>query len=118
MLTSAPPPLPLPCHATLQPPSDDLTVSDANSAWLAQRYALQPGYVAALKQVFGTEARPLTSADAVNGWVAEATHDKISSIVDDGMIKQVHPLDTTSNVRNQYTPTVPLRNTPHCTLFL
>lgn len=45
-----------------QPPSDDLTVADANSAWLARRYRLQPAYAAALKDAFGTAAQPLTGA--------------------------------------------------------
>ncbi|KAL4429192.1 hypothetical protein ABPG77_010171 [Micractinium sp. CCAP 211/92] len=66
----------------VKPPSEDLTVSDANSAWLAQRYQLLPEYAQALKAVFGTAAQPLTSADAVNSWVLEATHGKIKSIVD------------------------------------
>lgn len=68
--------------ALVKPPSEDLTVSDANSAWLAQRYQLLPEYAQSLKAVFGTAAQPLTSAEAVNGWVSEATHGKIQSIVD------------------------------------
>ncbi|KAL4443399.1 hypothetical protein ABPG75_011136 [Micractinium tetrahymenae] len=74
--------------ALVKPPSEDLTVSDANSAWLAQRYQLLPEYAQALKAVFGTAAQPLTSADAVNGWVSEATHGKIKSIVDQQAVAQ------------------------------
>lgn len=74
--------------ALVKPPSEDLTVSDANSAWLAQKYQLLPEYAQTLKAVFGTAAQPLTSADAVNGWVSDATHGKIKSIVDQQMVAQ------------------------------
>lgn len=132
----------------MQEPTEDLSVSDANSAWLAQvwpasavarlcrsaasvlladaamparcaypaclsshlaacsptaafpptaslpalipqKYTLQPGYAAALQQAFGAHVAPLTTAAAVNAWVAEATKGKISGIVDEGTVSQV-----------------------------
>lgn len=74
--------------ALVKEPSEDLTVSDANSAWLRKELALQPGYAQALQEAFGAVARPLTSAAAVNSWVSEATRGKISSIVDEDAVRQ------------------------------
>ena len=54
-----------------------------------QRYQLLPEYAQSLKAVFGTAAQPLTSAEAVNGWVSEATHGKIQSIVDQQAVARV-----------------------------
>ena len=74
----------------LQAPSADLTVSAANSVWLRESYGLQPAYVAALERYFGAgAARRLASAAAVNSWVSEATHEKITEIVDDSAVEQV-----------------------------
>lgn len=73
-------------------PSDDLAVADANSAWVAPRYALQQRYAAALRAAFGAEAAPLTGAAAINDWVSAATRGKISSIVDDAGVSQVRSI--------------------------
>ena len=48
-----------------------------------QSYQFQPDYAAALQRVFQAEARPLTTAANINGWVATATNDKITSILAD-----------------------------------
>jgi hypothetical protein len=70
-------------------PSDNLAVADANSVWVAPRYALQQRYAAALRAAFAAQAAPLTGAAAVNDWVHAATRGKISSIVDDAAVSQV-----------------------------
>lgn len=74
--------------ALLQPPTADLTVADANSAWLAPRAALQPAYAAALQAGFGAKAAPIASAAEINGWVSEATRGCIKEIVDEGAVRQ------------------------------
>ncbi|KAI7837490.1 hypothetical protein COHA_008681 [Chlorella ohadii] len=75
-------------QALVKPPTDDLTVADANSAWLALRYRLQARYAATLKDAFGAEAAPLQSAAVVNGWVDQATRGKITEIIDEGIARQ------------------------------
>lgn len=74
--------------ALVKEPTDDLTVSDANSAWLHQKYGLQAPYARALQSAFGAQAAPLTTAAAINAWVSEATRGKITGIVDDGAVSQ------------------------------
>ena len=61
----------------------NLTVSDANSAWVAPSFPILDSYVAALKTYYNAEAYPLTNATAINNWVANATNDKITTIIDD-----------------------------------
>jgi serine protease inhibitor len=78
----------------LQEASEELTVSDANSAWLARRYRLQPQYSQALQAAFGAAAAPLTSAAAVNDWVSKATRGKIQAVIDEAMVQQVCSLTT------------------------
>lgn len=76
-------------HSQAQPPTEDITVADANSAWLHSRYSLQPGFAEALQAAFGVDAaRPLTTAAAINGWVSDATRGKIKDIVDEGAVAQ------------------------------
>ncbi|PSC75539.1 ase inhibitor I4 serpin [Micractinium conductrix] len=72
----------------VKPPSDDLTVSDANSVWVNAKYALQPGFAEALRGAFDALAAPLTGAAAVNQWVAQETRDKIQSIVTEDVAAQ------------------------------
>lgn len=55
-------------------PSDsNLTVSIANSAWLDQRYALQPAFLAALQQYYAAQAAPITTAEVrcCEGWLGD-----------------------------------------------
>ena len=47
-----------------------------------QSYQFQPDYAAALQRMFQAEAHPLTTTNAINRWVATATRDKITSILD------------------------------------
>lgn len=66
----------------------NLTVADANSAWVAQRYSLQPGYSQALSKYFSAQVQPITTAQVVNDWVSTATRGKITRIVDDDALRQ------------------------------
>lgn len=63
---------------------DNLTVSDANSAWINPGLTLLDSYKTALATYYGAIARPLTSAATVNAWVDEATRGRIPSIIDEG----------------------------------
>lgn len=62
-------------------------MSDANSAWVGQGTELLAPYKDALASLFNADARQLTSAAEVNSWVAKATHDKIQTIIDDGVVR-------------------------------
>jgi serpin B len=61
----------------------NLTVSDANSAWVSPSLQLLDSYVDALKEYYFAEAWPLTSAAEVNSWVDEATRGKITNLIDE-----------------------------------
>ncbi|KAL4529344.1 hypothetical protein Ndes2526A_g04137 [Nannochloris sp. 'desiccata'] len=65
-----------------------LTISDANSAWVKKDLQLLDAYVTALETYFNAQARPLTGASEVNSWVSEATHGKITDIIDEGAAHQ------------------------------
>lgn len=61
-------------------------VEIVNSLWARQGIDLDPGYVARIEQGFSGQARTLDfsspqAAPTINGWVADATHGKIPSIV-------------------------------------
>jgi serine protease inhibitor len=49
---------------------------------------LLDAYVKTLETYFKAQARPLTGASEVNSWVSEATHGKITEIIDDGAAQQ------------------------------
>jgi len=61
----------------------NLTVSDANSAWVSPSFQLLDSYVNALEEYYFAEARPLTSAAEVNSWVEAATRGKITNLIDE-----------------------------------
>ena len=63
-------------------------MTDANSAWVGRGLELLPAFQDALKERFHAAARPLASAAEVNAWVAAATRDKITSIIDEGVARQ------------------------------
>ncbi len=42
---------------------ENLTVADANSVWVAQRYALQQQYSQALAEYFQAQVEPITTAE-------------------------------------------------------
>lgn len=65
-----------------------LTLSDANSAWVKPDVQLLESYVTSLRQLFSAGAFNLESASAVNGWVSENTGGKITSILDESIVRQ------------------------------
>lgn len=75
-------------NAVVMESSQDVTMEEANSAWVSPSIQLLEDYIHALKVLFSAEVRKLESAGIVNSWVAKATHDKITSIVDDGTVAQ------------------------------
>nr|WP_239587965.1 serpin family protein [Gracilibacillus alcaliphilus] len=65
---------------------DDLELSLANSLWLNESFTLQPTYQEQMKEQYLAQIEPLTTAEAINNWIAEQTNDRI-----DQMIDQVDP---------------------------
>ena len=65
-----------------------LSITDANSAWVKNDIELLDSYVKTLQTYFNAQARRLTGAQVVNSWVNEATHGKISNIIDDDAAEQ------------------------------
>jgi len=68
--------------------SKDVVLDEANSAWVSPRIVLKKSYEDALKSYAGADIQKLTSAGVVNSWVAKATHDKITEIIDEGTARQ------------------------------
>lgn len=66
----------------------ELTVEDANSAWVAPGVKLLESYVSYLQQFFEAQASVLENAQVVNDWVTEKTRGKITSIIDDQTAQQ------------------------------
>lgn len=64
------------------PPNSPLNVTNANSAWVDAGYQLQPGFQQALRQYFDAEVRTISTSQAVNSWVGQATAGRIDRIVD------------------------------------
>lgn len=67
--------------------TDTLTVTDANSVWVAPGIHLLPSFSAALSKYFKADTGTLESAAKVNAWVSKATHEKIKTIIDDGIAR-------------------------------
>lgn len=55
----------------------------ANAVWFREDIAMNDAYQEALKTYYLAQIEPLTTADAINDWVAEQTNDKIDTMVDD-----------------------------------
>ncbi|KAI7837489.1 hypothetical protein COHA_008680 [Chlorella ohadii] len=73
----------------LQPNEDaGLAISSANSAWIKDTYTWQEAYQAALQSTFNATLEQLTTAQAVNDWVSEATRGKITDVVNDEIVQQ------------------------------
>ena len=76
-------------EAAAQRAIKDLSISlqnileEANAAFLARSLQIQASYRSVLEEGYAAEIHPLDSADKVNDWVAEKTHDRITSIIDD-----------------------------------
>ncbi|KAL4443547.1 hypothetical protein ABPG75_011284 [Micractinium tetrahymenae] len=63
------------------------SVSSGSSIWVAPRWSLQAAYHEAVARHFGAQAEPLTTADAINGWVSAATRGKITQAVTEDMLR-------------------------------
>ncbi|PRW50775.1 ase inhibitor I4 serpin isoform A [Chlorella sorokiniana] len=73
----------------LQPNEEvGLRISNANSAWIKDSYTWQEAYQAALQTYFNATLEQLSTAQAVNDWVSEATRGKITEIVNDDIVQQ------------------------------
>lgn len=68
--------------------SDDVVLSEGNSAWVSAKVKLAGEYKRALETHYAADVQTLESADVVNSWVASATRDKITEIVDDDAVAQ------------------------------
>lgn len=68
--------------------ASDTMVSDANSAWVHPEFKVLEKYVGALKEKYAASVYPLDDAQTVNTWVSEATHNKITSIIDQNSISK------------------------------
>lgn len=81
-------------EAAAQRAIKDLSISlqnileEANAAFLARSLQIQASYRSVLEEGYAAEVHLLDSADKVNGWVAEKTHDRITSIIDDSCAAQ------------------------------
>jgi serpin B len=64
----------------------DTMFSDANSAWINPEFQVLERYVNTLKEKYAACVFPLEDAQTVNCWVSEATHNKITSIVDQNSV--------------------------------
>ena len=63
-------------------------LEEANAAFVASSLPIQDSYREALEGSYDAEIRPLESATVVNNWIAEKTHEKITSIIDDSVAAQ------------------------------
>ncbi len=63
-------------------------LEEANAAFVSKSLAIQPGYRETLEASYDAEVHSLESADQVNSWVSKKTHEKITSIIDDGVAAQ------------------------------
>lgn len=64
----------------------DAMISDANSAWIHPEFRVLERYINTLKEKYAACVFPLEDAQTVNSWVSEATHNKITSIVDQNSV--------------------------------
>lgn len=67
-------------------PARGVELSDGNAIWVNRRYAFDPDFVERVHTFYGGEAAALdfrdpASAEHINGWVAQATHDKITRMI-------------------------------------
>jgi serine protease inhibitor len=63
-------------------------LEEANAAFVSKSLSIQPGYRETLEASYDAEVHPLESADKVNSWVSEKTHEKITTIIDDSVAAQ------------------------------
>lgn len=63
-------------------------LEEANAAFVAKSLTIRPAYREALEMSYDAEVHPLESADQVNSWVSEKTHEQITTIIDDSVAAQ------------------------------
>ena len=61
---------------------------EGNAAFVGKSLALKDAYAQSLKTSYGAEILKLESADFVNSWVAKATKDKITEVIDQNTASQ------------------------------
>ncbi|WP_165445061.1 serpin family protein [Gracilibacillus phocaeensis] len=61
---------------------EEIELSLANSLWLNEAFTLQPGYQEQVEKQYLAQLEPITTADAINNWVAEQTNDRIEQMID------------------------------------
>lgn len=69
--------------ASLMGADTAVELSIANSVWAKPGFPFTPSFLDITDQMYGAKARPLTSTAEVNQWVADATHDKITQVLDE-----------------------------------
>ncbi len=79
--------------SALQSLDKEVVFEIANAIFYAEGFSVKPDFLNINKTVYNAEVQKLnfgspTAVPAINGWVAEKTHDKIKSIID-----QLNPLD-------------------------
>ncbi len=62
----------------------------ANAVWAKPPYEFSASYLSTIKASLGADAKTLTSAAGVNAWVANATHGKIPTIVEEQVCLSLH----------------------------
>jgi serine protease inhibitor len=62
--------------------NDQVTIELANSIWAREDYSpLKRSFYEVVTEHYGADIFPLTGADPINEWVADATHDKITNLL-------------------------------------
>ena len=79
--------------SALQSLDEDVVFEIANAIFYADNFVVKPDFISINNSVYNAEVESLdfslpSAVDRINGWVAEKTHDKILSI-----IEQLNPLD-------------------------
>ncbi len=63
--------------------NSDVTLNIANSIWISKSLKVKDPFIKDCKHYFDADVRKGITADAVNGWVAQKTNNKIKTIIDD-----------------------------------
>ncbi|MBN1611179.1 MAG: serpin family protein [Polyangiaceae bacterium] len=64
--------------------NDQVTIELANSIWAREDYSpLKRSFYEVVTEYYGADIFPLAGVDPINEWVADATHDKITNLLQD-----------------------------------
>ena len=64
--------------------NDQVTIELANSIWAREDYSpLKRSFYEVVTGYYGADIFPLTGVNPINEWVADATHDKITNLLED-----------------------------------